>query len=102
MLKIAEGLKDDELQKQIDAQVRSETEPLSKEQVLGKLTEGFAAVRSALENARAAALTREVTFFGTATTERGVLASLDTHIAEHLGQAIAYARMNGIVPPWTK
>jgi len=23
----------------------------------------------------------------------------DAH--EHLGQAVAYARMNGIVPPWT-
>ena len=67
-----------------------------------KLTESFAAVRSALEDARAATLTHDVTFFGTATTTRGVLASLDTHIAEHLGQAIAYSRMNGIVPPWSK
>jgi uncharacterized damage-inducible protein DinB len=24
---------------------------------------------------------------------------MDAH--EHLGQAIAYARVNGIVPPWT-
>ncbi|HZV59403.1 MAG TPA: DinB family protein [Candidatus Eremiobacteraceae bacterium] len=24
-----------------------------------------------------------------------------THAHEHLGQAIAYARMNGVVPPWT-
>jgi len=23
------------------------------------------------------------------------------HIAEHLGQMIAYARMNGVVPPWS-
>jgi hypothetical protein len=23
------------------------------------------------------------------------------HNAEHLGQAIAYARINGVVPPWT-
>jgi hypothetical protein len=23
------------------------------------------------------------------------------HIGEHLGQSIAYVRMNGIVPPWT-
>jgi hypothetical protein len=33
------------------------------------------------------------------TARPGVLASIDTHIAEHLGQAIAYARINGIVPP---
>jgi hypothetical protein len=25
-----------------------------------------------------------------------------SHYEEHLGQSIAYARMNGIVPPWSK
>ncbi|HEV2447173.1 MAG TPA: DinB family protein [Candidatus Sulfopaludibacter sp.] len=102
MLKIGEGLQGDDLQKTIDAQLKAETEALTKEQVLQKLAEGFAAVRSALEGASAAALAREVNFFGTATTQRGILTSLDTHIAEHLGQAIAYSRMNGIVPPWSK
>jgi hypothetical protein len=24
------------------------------------------------------------------------------HANEHLGQMIAYARMNGVVPPWSK
>ena len=102
MLNIANGLKGDDLQKAIADQMKSEGEGLTKEQVLQKLTEGFDAVRSTLENARAAGLSRDVDFFGTATTQRGVLASLDTHIAEHLGQAIAYARVNGIVPPWSK
>jgi hypothetical protein len=32
----------------------------------------------------------------------GVLTQIDTHIGEHLGQAIAYARVNGIVPPWSQ
>jgi len=31
-----------------------------------------------------------------------VLINLETHMAEHLGQAIAYSRMNGIVPPWSQ
>ena len=35
------------------------------------------------------------------TTVRGVLLSVVSHEFEHLGQSIAYARMNGIVPPWT-
>ena len=102
MLDLSTGLKGEELQKRVAAQVQSEGESLTKEQVLAKLAEGFAAVRASLENARAAGLSCEVDFFGTPTTQRGVLASLDTHIAEHLGQAIAYARMNGIVPPWSK
>jgi uncharacterized damage-inducible protein DinB len=24
------------------------------------------------------------------------------HNSEHLGQSIAYARMNGVTPPWSK
>ena len=30
-----------------------------------------------------------------------VIYILVTHAHEHLGQSIAYARMNGVVPPWT-
>lgn len=102
LLDISTGLKGDALQGRIASQMKSEAEPLTREQVLEKLTDAFKAARSALEGARAAALTREVDFFGAPTTQRGILATLDTHIAEHLGQAIAYARMNGIVPPWSK
>jgi hypothetical protein len=49
-----------------------------------------------------AALTRDVDLFGTPAPLGGALATIDTHIAEHLGQLIAYARVNGIVPPWSQ
>lgn len=29
------------------------------------------------------------------------MTTIATHEHEHLGQSIAYARMNGVVPPWT-
>jgi hypothetical protein len=32
--------------------------------------------------------------------ETGIGMTADLH--EHLGQLIAYARMNGITPPWSK
>jgi uncharacterized damage-inducible protein DinB len=35
-------------------------------------------------------------------TQRGVLLIVITHGHEHLGQSIAYARMNGITPPWSE
>lgn len=92
----------DALKKQIDENSKGETAAVAKDQVLKMLAESFAAVRSTLDGARAAALNRSMDFFGTATTRRGVLASLDTHIAEHVGQLIAYARVNGIVPPWSQ
>jgi len=31
-----------------------------------------------------------------------VLFQLIAHMNEHLGQSIAYARMNGVVPPWSR
>jgi hypothetical protein len=39
--------------------------------------------------------------FGRDTTQRGAFMMITGHTGEHLGQSIAYARMNGVVPPWT-
>jgi uncharacterized damage-inducible protein DinB len=39
--------------------------------------------------------------FGRETTQRGSFIMITGHMGEHLGQSIAYARSNGIVPPWT-
>jgi hypothetical protein len=33
--------------------------------------------------------------------KRGVFMLLAAHLHEHLGQSIAYARINGIAPPWS-
>jgi uncharacterized damage-inducible protein DinB len=39
--------------------------------------------------------------YGRDVAKASVLLQLVTHMNEHLGQSIAYARMNGIVPPWS-
>jgi uncharacterized damage-inducible protein DinB len=46
-------------------------------------------------------LENKVTLFGQKTTLRNALMTELSHLHEHLGQSIAYARMNGVVPPWT-
>lgn len=46
-------------------------------------------------------LSKEVELFGKKTTILGGYMILVGHVHEHLGQSIAYARTNGIVPPWT-
>ena len=71
-----------------------------RDEITRQLTDSFAAIRKHLETARAGTLGRDMQFFGTATTQRGIFVNLDAHVAEHLGQLIAYARMNGIAPPW--
>jgi len=40
--------------------------------------------------------------YGRNVPQWSVLLQLVTHMNEHLGQSIAYARMNGVVPPWSQ
>jgi hypothetical protein len=92
----------EEVMKQIEQNGMREKEPASKDKIVSLLTESFTSVRQAMEGVRTtSALTRDVDFFGTPAPLGGALATIDTHIAEHLGQLIAYARVNGIVPPWS-
>lgn len=46
-------------------------------------------------------LNKEVEAFGMKFSLRNFMITILNHNHEHLGQAIAYARMNGVVPPWT-
>lgn len=92
----------DELRRKVAENERREKEPVSKEKLIQMLTENFATVKETFDSARAASLNRTVDYTGTLTTRRGVLTKLDTHLAEHAGQLIAYARVNGIVPPWAE
>ena len=88
---------------QIEKNAKGESEAVSKEKIAAMLTESFAAVRKSLAGIRSASsLTREVDLFGKPAPLGAVLADLDTHVGEHLGQLIAYARVNGIVPPWSE
>jgi uncharacterized damage-inducible protein DinB len=101
ILNIAEGSDEAEVKKMIEDNDKGEQQPISKEKTLAALTASFAELHKGLDELSARALTRDADLFGQKTTVRGILIFLDTHFGEHLGQAIAYARMNGIVPPWS-
>jgi uncharacterized damage-inducible protein DinB len=47
-------------------------------------------------------LERKVTIFKRETTADNVYLRAIVHTNEHMGQLIAYARMSGVVPPWSK
>lgn len=47
-------------------------------------------------------LNTSASIFGQNTTKRGAIMMVLGDQHEHLGQSIAYARMNSIVPPWSK
>jgi uncharacterized damage-inducible protein DinB len=45
---------------------------------------------------------KKVQFFGKDAVADGVFIRILVHNNEHMGQSIAYARMNGIAPPWSQ
>jgi uncharacterized damage-inducible protein DinB len=61
----------------------------------------FDFVKSSIGNMSDASMENMVEFFGQKMTVRSLLLVLLSHMHEHLGQSIAYARMEGVVPPWT-
>ena len=48
------------------------------------------------------ALTAETRLYGRRVAGWAVLFQLLSHMNEHVGQSVAYARMNGIAPPWSR
>ena len=46
-------------------------------------------------------LNKEIEAFGMKFSVRNFMVTIIAHLHEHLGQSIAYARMNGVTPPWS-
>lgn len=73
-----------------------------KAKVIQTLQDSFAHLREAVIKMPDADLEKQLDWFGGKNTERGILLFIMRHLGEQLGQSIAYARMNGVVPPWTE
>ena len=58
-------------------------------------------VRQAVRQMSEDDLTRETTLYGRRVPGWAVLFQLVAHMNEHVGQSVSYARMNGVVPPWS-
>ena len=70
-----------------------------KDDVLFWLRASLDAVRSSYPSAD---LEKKVKFFGQDTPAENVFLRILVHNHEHMGQLIAYARMSGVTPPWSK
>ena len=66
------------------------------------LKDSFAHFKQVILSMSDADLDKSQKMFGRDTTRRGAFFLITGHLGEHLGQSIAYARMNGVVPPWTE
>jgi uncharacterized damage-inducible protein DinB len=83
--------------------VRSlEKSTTDKAKVIATLKDSFEHARKAITAMPDANLDKGLDWFGGKNTQRGILLFVTRHGAEHLGQAIAYARFIGVVPPWTE
>ena len=79
-----------------------ETRSLSKADVKTELQASFDHLRAILVDSDPTNLGEAVNLFGTETTTQSAWILTATHLHEHLGQMIAYARSNDVVPPWSR
>ncbi len=76
-------------------------EVADKDEVLRHLRVSSEHFGQAIENLTAEKMHSDIQFFGETRTVMEAVYIIAGDMHEHLGQAIAYARMNEIVPPWT-
>ncbi|HEX6053660.1 MAG TPA: DinB family protein [Gemmatimonadaceae bacterium] len=74
----------------------------NKAAIVAMLERSNAHVRSAVTAMTDDQLAKSTTLYGRTVSQWAVLFQLLAHMNEHLGQSIAYARSNGVVPPWSQ
>jgi hypothetical protein len=81
---------------------RWEEEVADKDAVVEILSASMEHVRSVADRVGAEGLDEPARLYGREVGRWAVLLQLLAHMNEHLGQSIAYARMNRVVPPWSR
>ena len=74
----------------------------AKPEVISWLKRSLDAVKTARAGLKAADLRRRVKVNNRDATVDGMYLRIIVHANEHMGQLVAYARVNGIVPPWSE
>ena len=79
-----------------------ETSTTDKAKIIEQLNKSFAYAIASVEKMSNADFAKAEKKLGPDANDGDVIYILVTHNHEHLGQSIAYARVNGITPPWTE
>ena len=74
----------------------------AKADVISWLKRSLDAARDARTGESPQELQRKVEFLERSTTADAIYLRLIVHCNEHMGQLVAYARMTGVTPPWSK
>lgn len=78
-----------------------DTTPRTPAETIDLIKRSYQFAREAIESVPDDQMSATADFFGRPMTKQAIMLALASHSHEHLGQSIAYARMNGVVPPWT-
>jgi uncharacterized damage-inducible protein DinB len=78
-----------------------ETSTTDKAKIIAELKKSFAHVQASASAMKDADADKAMKVFGMDMTGRSFSFFQARHLGEHLGQLIAYARVNGVVPPWS-
>jgi len=73
----------------------------NKDDIVTVLEESIEYARIAIRALSDDDLLRHTTLYGRDVAVWSVLVQLVSHMNEHVGQSVAYARINGVVPPWS-
>lgn len=73
-----------------------------KAEIIDWLKRSLDAVKTAHAAAKPADLTRKIHIADRDATADGIYLRIIIHANEHMGQLIAYARMTGVTPPWSR
>ena len=74
----------------------------AKADVIDWLKRSLDAVKNAHAGVTSSDLQKKVKIANRDATVDGMYLRIIVHANEHMGQLIAYARMNGVVPPWSE
>jgi uncharacterized damage-inducible protein DinB len=79
-----------------------EKEITKKDEIIKALDDSYSFLYAELEKMSDEDLEKMIKLFGRDASVRLAMMLTIEHNSEHLGQSIAYARMNGITPPWSR
>jgi len=72
-----------------------------KKTAIAMMEKAFSVVKESAAQFSEEDLNKEIEAFGMKFSVRNFMVTMIAHLHEHLGQSIAYARMNGVTPPWS-
>lgn len=79
-----------------------EKRKLPKAQIIAELEASYKHLHEAMGLTTDANLNENIKFFGQDWSRQRAMLLTVTHMHEHLGQLVAYARSNNVAPPWSR